>query len=408
MGRDTIQLENAVSTISQEYLLVFTSEYDIPEGLHLELPGPEETTVDFPEGKVDMDLFNLISVPNPTKDEVAYKILPTGNESAMGVALETGLEKEVAAMGPPVNKRRHKRGNNEAEANAPPKVLRMDYDTFRPAQSTHGGKSLALIGLDAASLLSTPAAQDLSTATKSGTTTEIVTEDAATVEVNIQFSVGSLESRRSSSVPSMVGSPGSIYQPGWGVANDCRLDAPDACQYIVDPILPLSHGFSTKVECAEMDARLDKISVDFNEELYPNMLIAIAGRRWVIGYGLRLAVMKCAESLEIRQAFADVVSAGLAKDLWAVKEEMPLEDATAANISRAEKKKKCMVVCHTHGIGFAHPARSDGILVSSPTVPQGLATLLADAATQTETADQEEPHLRLKRSMSSFPVYDLY
>ncbi|GJT95239.1 hypothetical protein Tco_1090757, partial [Tanacetum coccineum] len=52
--------------------------------------------------------------------------------------------------------------------------------------------------------------------------------------------------------------------------------------------------------CAEMDARLDKLSIDFDEELYPHMLTAIAGRRWLIGHGLRLAVLKCAESLEIR------------------------------------------------------------------------------------------------------------
>ncbi|GKG58772.1 hypothetical protein Tco_0594542, partial [Tanacetum coccineum] len=56
------------------------------------------------------------------------------------------------------------------------------------------------------------------------------------------------------------------------------------------------------------------------------------------------------------------------KDPWAVKEEMLLEDAIAANISRAEKKKKCMVVCRTHKIGSAHHARSDGIPVSLPTV----------------------------------------
>ncbi|GKA26085.1 hypothetical protein Tco_0712194 [Tanacetum coccineum] len=130
-----------------------------------------------------------------------------------------------------------------------------------------------------------------------------------------------------------------------------------------------------KVEqrCAEMDARLDKLSVDIDEELYPHMLMAIAGRRWVIGHGLRLTVMKCAESSEIRQAFANVVSAVLPKvrapeDPWAVKEEVPLEDAIAANISRAEKKKKCIAVCRTHGIGFAHHARSDGIHVSVPTV----------------------------------------
>ncbi|GJU56456.1 hypothetical protein Tco_1230170 [Tanacetum coccineum] len=371
MGRDTIQLENAVSTISQEYLLEFTSEYGIPDGLHPELPSPDETTVDFSEGKVDERIFPTIVdwrtnalkdgmpaansyfaadvvvlnthhtpiqkqpealAPNPTKvktgarpraahevslltvtasrvidmedtvvasessrtpstiekspldfankdppqtiterggtedqvqDKLAYEIPLTGNASTTGVALEIGLEEEVAAMRPLVNKRRRKRGNNEAEANAPPKVLRRDHDAFRPAQSTHGGKSLASIGLDAGSILSTPVAQDPSTTTKSvsdpeplsyvkphpypeqdiaqsskGTATEIPTEDVSTAEVNIQFSVRSPESGRSTSVPSVVGSPGGIYQPRWGVTNDCRLDTPDACQDVVDHIVP--------------------------------------------------------------------------------------------------------------------------------------------------------------------------
>nr|GEW19111.1 hypothetical protein [Tanacetum cinerariifolium] len=43
-------------------------------------------------------------------------------------------------------------------------------------------------------------------------------------------------------------------------------------------------------------AQLDALSIDFNEELYLHMLTTIAGRRWIIGHGLRLAVMKCAES----------------------------------------------------------------------------------------------------------------
>ncbi|GKA06972.1 hypothetical protein Tco_0686196 [Tanacetum coccineum] len=64
-----------------------------------------------------------------------------------------------------------------------------------------------------------------------------------------------------------------------------------------------------------MDAHLDKLSVDFDEELYPHMLTAIASHRWVIGHGLRLAVMKSSESPELRQAFADVVSAGLVKGI---------------------------------------------------------------------------------------------
>ncbi|GJY33945.1 hypothetical protein Tco_0418414 [Tanacetum coccineum] len=185
-----------------------------------------------------------------------------------------------------------------------------------------------------------------------------------------------------------------------------------------------------------MDACLDKLSVDFDEELYPHMLTSIAGRRWVIRHGLHLAVMKCTESLELRHAFADVVSIGLSKGMseglkhsiehgkagrglaaieaydpeadsndsredapqwicdlrpsssqlripiypdvcdpenpWAFKEEMLLEDAIAENISQAEKKKKCRVVCCIHRIGSAHHARSDGIHVYVPTIaPQG-------------------------------------
>nr|GFD38447.1 hypothetical protein [Tanacetum cinerariifolium] len=77
------------------------------------------------------------------------------------------------------------------------------------------------------------------------------------------------------------------------------------------------------------------------------MLTAIAGHRWMIGHGMRLAMMKC------------------------------------ANVSRVDKKKKCRIVCRTHGVGSAHHARSDGVSVSMPTVvPQGLAILLADTATQ--------------------------
>ncbi|GJY86088.1 hypothetical protein Tco_0500114 [Tanacetum coccineum] len=52
MGRDTIQLEATISTISLEHLLEFTSEYGISEDLHPELPGPKERIMDFLEGKV--------------------------------------------------------------------------------------------------------------------------------------------------------------------------------------------------------------------------------------------------------------------------------------------------------------------------------------------------------------------
>nr|GFB99040.1 hypothetical protein [Tanacetum cinerariifolium] len=70
---------------------------------------------------------------------------------------------------------------------------------------------------------------------------------------------------------------------------------------------------------------------------------------------------------------------------WACTEEIKLADAIAANISRAEQKKRSRIVCRTHGVGSAHHARSDRVPVSAPiVVPQGLAIILVDAATQTD------------------------
>nr|GEV21253.1 hypothetical protein [Tanacetum cinerariifolium] len=75
MDRDTIQLETVVSTISQEYLLEFTSEYGISEDLHPEFPGPEERIADFPEayaGKYDS------RVDSPTRRKVGEIELKLG------------------------------------------------------------------------------------------------------------------------------------------------------------------------------------------------------------------------------------------------------------------------------------------------------------------------------------------
>nr|GEU82150.1 hypothetical protein [Tanacetum cinerariifolium] len=156
--------------------------------------------------------------------------------------------------------------------------------------------------------------------------------------------------------------------------------------------------------CAEIDARLDALSIGFDKELYPHMLTAIAGHRWMIGRGLRLTVMKCGESIELRQAFEDVVSAWIAKGMseglkYRVEHGQAKLDLEAIE-ARAEKKKKCRVVCRTHGVDSAHHARSDGVPVFVPTVaPQGLAILLADAATQMETSDEASPQLLRSSSL---------
>nr|GEU57139.1 hypothetical protein [Tanacetum cinerariifolium] len=164
-------------------------------------------------------------------------------------------------------------------------------------------------------------------------------------------------------------------------------------------------------------------------------------KRWVVGHGLRLAMMKCTESLEMRQAFADVMSAGVAKgmsedlkhgvehgqaqltiesieayDLEAeakfVAALQLLKDLKYPLLDQLESLKDApmdvimdalYLECDTGGMPhniyatsapapFSSPSpcirRLDGVLVFVPTVvPQGLALLLVDAATQTDLED---------------------
>ncbi|GJZ86052.1 hypothetical protein Tco_0657662 [Tanacetum coccineum] len=465
----------------------------------------EKSPLDFANEDPPHMIIEMGGTADQFWDRLSHEIPPMETATTTEVIQESGLEKELAVMRPPMNKRRRKRVNDKAEANAPPKVLRKDHAAFRPAQSTLRGKFLDSIGLEADFTFFTPATQETPADTKSvsdpeplsyvkpqphpeqdvaqssrKTAPEIPTKNVATAGVQDLLSTESPGSGKSTSVPYVDGSLGSIYQPGWGVTNNCRLDTPNACQDMVDHIVPLGtveaevHGLHNRKKnletlleaevsnlqahvmgeekikaafeefkkyeddrveqrCAEMDARLDKLSVDFDEELYPHMLTAFAGLVKGVRKGLEYGIehgkvgrdleaveaydpeahSKYAKALQVlkdlkyplvdqleklKDAPMELIMASLhLENLWAVKEEMLLEDAIAANISRAEKKKKYRVVCGTHGVGSAHHARSDGILVFAPTItPQGLAILLANAATQTKVANkEEEPHPRL-------------
>nr|GFA57841.1 hypothetical protein [Tanacetum cinerariifolium] len=129
----------------------------------------------------DMDLFGLISAQNPTKGKTgtrprvvhevplltatASRVIDIEDKAMASGSLGTpsaleNLEKDVATMGPLVNKRSRKRGKDEAKANVPPKVLRKYHVAFRPAHGTLGGKSLALLGLYEGFTIATPATQD--------------------------------------------------------------------------------------------------------------------------------------------------------------------------------------------------------------------------------------------------------
>nr|GEX73750.1 hypothetical protein [Tanacetum cinerariifolium] len=62
----------------------------------------------------------------------------------------------------------------------------------------------------------------------------------------------------------------------------------------------------------ELDSELMGMVVHLDEEFYPHFLTTIAGRRWIISCGFRLAVMKCLQSSKYVAALGTAI--GLAID----------------------------------------------------------------------------------------------
>nr|GEU37455.1 transposase (putative), gypsy type [Tanacetum cinerariifolium] len=617
MSRDTVQLETAVNTISQECLLEFTSQYGTPKALHPELPSPKDRIVDFSEGKVDERVFptvvdwstsapkdgmpaentysakavrildthrtpiqkqpeallclvglsrryylgdkvyptflhdddrgGLIRAPNPTKvktgsrPRVAHEV-PLLTVTANRVIEMEDLAAATDSSGVPSTIERspldfaNEAGAEDQGTMAPKVSPPEDVPTTRGAPEAGQAERVAAIDPSAGSCLSStnreyPWGKSLAAIELGmGSTRLTPVPESAPADVSDPDPLSFADPRsrppadvaQSSQGAAVAGDPkfentffllwldllrwlAGTKESEHEIKNlealleaeaDMKKVAEDKSEKLSQELEDTRTLFSdlqyedNRVDqhCAEMDTRLDALSIDFDEELYPHMLTAIAGRRWMIGRGMRLVVVKCSESLELRQAFADVVSAGIAKgmseglrhgvkhghaqlnleaieaydseaeakyiaalqalknlkyplvdqleglkdapldvimaalhlesdtrddapqwvrelrpnssqltipvypevrdpmDPWACKEEILLANAIAANVSRAEKKKKCRIVCRTHGVGSAHHARSDGVPVSTPTVvPQGLAILLADAATQTKS-----------------------
>ncbi|GJV33810.1 hypothetical protein Tco_1394210 [Tanacetum coccineum] len=190
--------------------------------------------------------------------------------------------------------------------------------------------------------------------------------------------------------------------------------------------------FRQKVEglLEKQEEKLRKLSIEYDEELYPHMLSTIAERRWLISHGLRLAAMSTLESQEVRQSFGDVVKCALARGKAEAVEElherrhayiacrtgMPpealrlqpdyflktgvsqLQESLEAHAIRLAKKKGVKGKAILCGVGTAHLPRSDGVLVSVATVSPKDSELLGkleeagDAAYQVGRSEQSRCH----------------
>ncbi|GKF09332.1 hypothetical protein Tco_0043556 [Tanacetum coccineum] len=195
----------------------------------------------------------------PHQTAAEQEILVTNDAGATEAVMEPDLEKEVISMGPTIKKRRRQRDAGEGRSNAPAKVLRKDHDAARAEHSARGGKSLADMSVDTEPVIHVHETQEPLVATQRVSNLDPLSyaksqpnpkQDVVYYADNI-FSlfrgcrsskeaggVGNQYFKNSTLSPSIIGSPGSIYQPGWGVPNDCRLDTPEACQDVVDHIAP--------------------------------------------------------------------------------------------------------------------------------------------------------------------------
>nr|GEU29809.1 hypothetical protein [Tanacetum cinerariifolium] len=341
------------------------------------------------------------------QEAVALEVPPLENVTTMGVAPEAGQVEGIAATGPHVVKERRKRGNDKVDTNAPPKLLRRDHVDPRPTEST----PVDVSDLDPLSF----------TDPQSRPSADVTQSSKGAAEAGDPKS-------KNTSFTSMVGSPESIYRPE-RARQDKRIQARENKIKNLETLLEAetdmkkaAEGRSAKLSkelenmralfsdlqefkqykdnrveqrYVEMDACLDALSIDFDEELYPHMLTEIACHRWVIRHRLRLAVMKCGESTELRQAFADVVLAGIAKEAEAkyIEALHALKDLKYPIVDQLGNLKDApmdviMASLHLESDTGDDAPQSDGVPISMPTVaPQGLAILLADAATQTEISE---------------------
>nr|GEX69611.1 hypothetical protein [Tanacetum cinerariifolium] len=362
----------------------------------------EKSLLDFDNENPSPPMTEGKGTEDQAHETVAPEI-PPGKVHATGAASEVNLEEEIAAMGPRLSKRRRRRVNDGADTNAPPKVFR-DFD-----------RKCGYHGSTRHSLCEKCRVREIDLLPIHGWVTlriQVREDEIKNLDQEVQGlqnQTSNLKTLLEAELTQQV----STLQTQVTGEERIRAAFEEFKKYKDDRVEKC---------CAEIDARLDALSINFDEELYPHMLTAIASRRWVIGHGMRLAVMnieheKVGRDLEVVEAYDPEANNGTPRakrsevrdprDPWVVKEDMLLEEAITANVSRVEKKKRCRVVCRTHVVGSAHHARYDGIHVSVPTIaPQGLAILPADAATQTE-ASEDAASPRLLRSKSLLPMYNL-
>nr|GEY81399.1 hypothetical protein [Tanacetum cinerariifolium] len=318
-------------------------------------------------------------------------------------APKVGQAEEVDATDPFTAIESRKRGHDGADVNAPLKVLRKDHVDPRPTGSTHGGKSLTAIELDLASTRpvhvpeNSPAGVSdpypLSFADPQSSKGTAIAGDPDSGNASFSFVVGYPKNKK----PGGIAGGRGRHEEGHR-RHECGAK-PRIRRYACPVLRPSSEQrASIPAGCHPTRAAMSRDGC---------ALGCHCGSP--IGNGTRAAPChdEIHKSLELSQAFANVVSVGIAKgmseglrhgvehgqaqlSLESIEAYDPEVEAKYVATLQASKDLKYPLVDQLEGLKDAPmdvimATLSDGVPVSVPTmVPQGLAILLADAATQME------------------------
>ncbi|GKB89561.1 hypothetical protein Tco_0961833, partial [Tanacetum coccineum] len=381
------------------------------------------------------------------------------HERSHGGTPETNLEQEVLTIGPPVNKRRKKRDRGETGSSAPYKAPRMERDTAVDTQSVSEPEPLSFA---VPRLILEP---DVAQSSKEATIEDEDTEKSSSFismggppDDIYQPNWGITNSCRLDNPLVYQELVDHIILPGCfsemrhlpsedflsqyninmarqvALGSQLRLGFEQESKLLKKSVAKIGHreqkiqvqddkirnleslieaesdmkraaeakNETLTKELEDLRAHFSKLQVD-SEQLTQQVTTLQAHVTWEEKIKAAFKEFKQLEDKRVEQRYAEMDARLDALSIDFDEEEILLEDAIAANISRAEKKKKSRVVCRTHGVGSAHHARSDGVPVSVPVVPQGLQILLTDALTQTDLDKDNSPR-RLTRA-SFVPLF---